>query len=343
MSDAEREARRWGDRGEFDSVFLGGGTPSLLSIEQMRELMRALRSQFGISPEAEITVECNPNTVDRDRLSAFRRLGINRISLGIQSLSDCELRFLGRKHSRVEAVEALESARSVCGVNLNADLIAGIPGQSRHSLALSLETVTDYVDHVSVYMLSVEPGTGLDRMVRTGEVKMPGDEEMIGLYGVACAVLDSAGFHRYEISNWCRPGSECVHNTVYWRRGEYLGLGAGAHSHIKGVRYAKVNDPEEYARRLAGGDAGVVMHERLDAFQMFVEDLMLGLRMDQGFDPVRTAAEHGIDPRAVLGCFDDLLESGYVRKTGNHILLSAKGVMLHDAIVESLVSASRTA
>ncbi len=343
LSDIEREIGRWGDRGEFSSVFLGGGTPSLLSVDQMRELMGALRMHFGISPEAEISMECNPNTVDRDRLSAYRRLGINRISLGIQSLSDSELRFLGRGHSRVGAVKALEIAHSVYGASLSADLIVGVPGQTPHSLTRSLETVADHVSHMSVYLLSVEPGTALDGIVRTGEVEMPGDEDMVRLYGVACAALGSAGFDRYEISNWCKPGSECVHNTVYWRRGDYLGLGAGAHSHIGGLRYAKACDPEEYARRLAGGEDGVVMREQLDVFQMFIEDLMLGLRMDRGVDPVRTAAEYGVDPCEVLGRVDDLLEGGYVSKIGNHILLSAKGVMLHDAIVEELVSAAHLA
>jgi oxygen-independent coproporphyrinogen-3 oxidase len=340
LTDAEGEAARWGNGTGFGSVFLGGGTPSLLSLRQIEDLMDSLRTRFAILPGAEISVECNPNTVSRDHLSAYGQLGINRISLGIQSLSDGELRFLGRQHTGAEAIEALDIAASISGLTVSADLIAGIPGQTGETLSRSLRKIVDYVEHVSVYLLSVEHGTELDRMVGDRLVELPDDDLMVELYGVACDVLSSAGFRRYEISNWSRPGYECVHNKVYWARGDYLGLGAGAHSHIDGFRYSKACDPEEYARLVSEGGDGVVMHEHLGAFEMFIEDLMLGLRMEHGIAPVHTARKYGVDPGPMLGRLNDLFGSGHVSKIAEGFRLSAKGMMLHDAVVMDLISAA---
>lgn len=337
LRDAGREAPGW-EGMEFASVYLGGGTPSLLNVDQLEKIVAAIHSRFKVSPQAEITAECNPNRLTRELLHAYMGLGINRLSLGVQSLSDRELSFLGRRHSSVEARRAFEISRSAGLENISADLIVGIPGQNRKSLTRSLETVCAFADHVSVYLLSVEPGTGLDRLVASGEIAMPDEDEMVQLYDPACALLGSAGFHRYEISNWCKPGSECVHNTMYWKRGGYLGLGAGAHSHLDGSRYAKVSDPWAYALDLAGDGDGVEMRERLDPFQMFMEELMLGLRTDRGIDAAATAAKYGVDSHPLMGRLGSLCAEGYASKKRNQILLSAKGLLLHDAITEELVS-----
>jgi oxygen-independent coproporphyrinogen-3 oxidase len=339
LNDAVREASFWNGR-RFESVYFGGGTPSLLSVDQMRRVMEGIRSCFRLSPNPEITVECNPNTLDRARLLAYYSLGVNRISIGVQSFSDRELRFLGRRHRAADGLRALKTARLAGVKSLSADLIAGIPGQGRQSLARSLKAVTRHVEHVSLYLLSVEPGTELEDSVSAGAVEMPDEVELLETYGFACDFLKSAGFLRYEISNWAKPGFECIHNAVYWTCGDYVGLGAGAHSHLSGRRYSKLVAPDGYILALRKGGDAVVMSENLDPMQMFLEELMLGLRTLRGVDPASAARRHGFDPRRLIRRVEDLCTGGYASKERNRMLLSAKGMMLHEAIVADLVAAA---
>jgi coproporphyrinogen III oxidase-like Fe-S oxidoreductase len=200
--------------------------------------------------------------------------------------------------------------------------------------------VTRFADHVSVYLLSVEPGTELHHMVLAGAVDLPCEARVTDLFACAGDLLACAGFHRYEISNWCRKGSECLHNMLYWSRGEYLGLGSGAHSHRCGRRYAKVSDPEAYVRSIQCGGNAVRMTEDLSPLQMFMEEVMLGLRTDRGIDPVAASTRIGVDPVPLTNLIRGLCEEGYASRDGNRIRLSAKGMMLHDAIAVDLVAAA---
>jgi oxygen-independent coproporphyrinogen-3 oxidase len=337
--DAARESSRW-QGAEFASVYLGGGTPSLLTAGQLESLIQEIRRRFQISAEAEVTLECNPNTMAINLPGTYAGLGVNRISLGIQSLSAPELEVLGRQHNPADARKALRDVRSAGIEKVSADLIVGIPGQNRSSLAHSLAGVACLADHISLYVLSVEPGTPLARLVRRGAIRMPDESRVVDLHGRAGDLLTSWGFRRYEISNWCRPGFECRHNNLYWNRGEYVGLGAGSHSHRGGRRYAKAADPEAYIRLVSGGRDAVLMSEDLSPFQIFTEEVMLGLRTDRGVDPLRAATGLGINPLPVARLVADLCEGGYARRNGSRIVLSARGMMLHNAIAADIVAAA---
>ncbi len=240
------------------TIFFGGGTPSLLTPDQVATLLDAAQAAFSVDSAAEITMEANPGTVDVAYLSAVRALGVNRLSYGVQSALPGELELLGREHSFAEAVAAVDFARAAGFDNLNLDLIYGLPGQSaaewRQTLdaVLSVADVSSVVKHISLYCLTIEPGTPLQRGVTAGSIPLPDPDTAADQYEMACAALAAAGFGHYEISNWARPGHECQHNLIYWRNEPYLGLGAGAHGSAGGYRYHVVRQPRHYIRRMQG-------------------------------------------------------------------------------------------
>ncbi|HOU39635.1 MAG TPA: radical SAM family heme chaperone HemW [Promineifilum sp.] len=240
------------------TIFLGGGTPSLLSPEQLGDILAAARAAFAIQPDAEITMEANPGTVSAGTLAAYRALGVNRLSFGVQSALPGELALLGRAHDFATAVEAVGLARAAGFDNLNLDLIYGLPGQSvadwSQTLAavLGLAAAEPAITHISLYCLTIEPGTPMQRWLSGGAVPTPDADVAADQYELAGRELAAAGFDHYEISNWARPGRECRHNVVYWRNEPYLGLGAGAHGLAGGYRYQVVRQPRAYVRRMLG-------------------------------------------------------------------------------------------
>jgi oxygen-independent coproporphyrinogen-3 oxidase len=244
------------------TIFFGGGTPSLLSPRQVETILTAAREAFAVAPEAEITMEANPGTVDEAYLSAVRALGVNRLSYGVQSALPGELALLGREHDFDQAVAAVGLARAAGFDNLNLDLIYGLPGQSvadwRRTLAavLPLAGVTSGVTHISLYCLTIEPGTPMHRWLHDGTIRPPDPDVAADQYELAGHELARAGFGHYEISNWALPGRECRHNLVYWRNEPYLGLGAGAHGMAGGYRYQVVRQPRAYIRRVGMTDDG---------------------------------------------------------------------------------------
>lgn len=337
IRDVVAEAHRWREvesvsPAAFGTVYFGGGTPSLLAPRQMAAIMAALRAGFSIGPETEISLECNPATAGRAELEALRDLGATRLSVGVQSLSDRELKTLGRLHSCDEAAQALRLARQAGFVDIGADVILGIPGQTRRTLGSTLEGVAEVAGHVSAYMLSVEEGTPMAEAVSAGRLALPSDDEMACHYQLAAEVLGRLGFERYEISNWSLPGRRCRHNLVYWGGGEYLGLGAGAHSYARGARSAKIKDPRRYAEALARGGDAVDFREVLTRDQRMLEYVMLGLRTDQGLDLDRLASVYGAEIGRLAEVVDDLARHGLAVKKGNNLTLSTKGALLHEAI-----------
>ena len=252
------EIRHVGAAGQTPAVhtiFFGGGTPSLLSPAQVAALLSAARESFAVSPEAEITMEANPGTVDTAYLSAVRALGVNRLSYGVQSALPGELALLGREHDFAAAVAAVEAARAAGFDNLNLDLIYGLPGQSVADWERTLAAVLPLnVEHISLYCLTIEPGTPMQRWLHNGTIHAPDPDTAADQYEAACRELAAAGFDHYEISNWARPGRECRHNVVYWRNEPYLGLGAGAHGSAAGYRYQVVRQPRAYIRRMTNQD-----------------------------------------------------------------------------------------
>ena len=245
---------------QAQTIYLGGGTPTVLPLDLLGEVLAACRRAFQVPEGAEVTVEANPGTVDGDYLAGLLSLGINRLSLGVQSFDEGELRLLGRIHTAREAVEACHLAREVGFDNLNLDLIYGIPRQTLAGWRETLRQALDlHPDHLSLYALTLEEHTPLAQRIARGEVPAPDDDLAAEMYVLAEETLAEAGYVHYEISNWARPGRQCRHNLTYWRNQPYLGFGAGAHSYFRGVRWWNVSSPEEYIARLMQGPEPAVM------------------------------------------------------------------------------------
>jgi putative oxygen-independent coproporphyrinogen III oxidase len=338
--DVAAEAEGWrraapGPSAAFDTVYFGGGTPSLLSPDQLATILASLRAGFGIRTGAEISLECNPATAGPIELAAFHELGVSRLSVGVQSLAEGELKVLGRLHNADEALRALDHARRAGFTDVSADVMLGLPGQTRDTIRSTLDGVGRRAGHVSAYMLSVEDGTPMADMVSRGDLTPPGDDTLADQYEFADRVLGRLGFKRYEISNWSLPGRRCRHNGIYWGRGDYVGVGAGAHSHAGGVRWSKIIDPRRYAEALAEGGDAVDFREVLTRDQRLLEDVMLGLRTDRGLDLDRLASAYGVETgrlAAAAALAQRLVGEGRVVKKGNNLTLSARGALLHEAI-----------
>jgi len=272
----------------FDTLYLGGGTPSLLGSTHLAELMAGLRRLFVLDSLAEATIEANPESASPDFLAAARAAGFNRLSLGVQSLNDAELCAAGRLHSAAGALGALAAARAAGFTDISADLIAGLPGQTAVSLRYSLTALAPQVSHLSLYLLSLEPDTPL---ARRPPANLPSDDAQADLFGEAVPLLGKLGFTYYEISNFARPGHECRHNLNYWRGGEYLGLGPAAASHLSGRRFRNRPDLDAY---LAAPTLQNVDPEALSSPEKAAEEAMLRLRLiAEGLAPEDLAARFG--------------------------------------------------
>ncbi len=284
----EREAAEQGrtlSGRAFSTVYIGGGTPTVLSLEQLDFLFSLVSRFFLIEAGAERTAEANPNCVSREKLALLRGRGITRLSLGVQSLSDPVLSFLGRTHTAVQAVEAFRTARNSGFDNIGIDLIYGIPGQTDSQWRDTLERIVSLgPEHISAYNLSLDEGSLLKAKVEAGMVMMPDDDTVASQYEAARSLLRDAGYEQYEISNFCRPGRACRHNSLYWQRGEYLGLGPGAWSFIEGRRYRNIPDIREYCLRISRCLTTRVEEERPDDVQAANETVMLALRTTAGLD-----------------------------------------------------------
>jgi oxygen-independent coproporphyrinogen-3 oxidase len=269
------------------SVFIGGGTPTLVPAQSIARVMRAVRDAWPTSPEAEITIECNPESLDASKLDTYLEAGINRVSIGVQSLDPELLARLGRTHSARDAVERLRLARSRGFENVSADLIFGVPGETDDTWRISLEGVLACEPtHVSCYALTYEEGTPLDSWRKIGRITPVDEDAVAARWETAEATMTMHGFGRYEISNWAKPGAASRHNSLYWRCGEYLGVGAGAHSHLANadgtVRSWTVRGPERYIDSVRAGSTTVSGSEHIDGRTRASEVMILGLRRTEG-------------------------------------------------------------
>ncbi len=261
----------------LDTLYIGGGTPAMLGGEPLANLIGAAKETFGLRPGAELTVELNPESTTPGLLAALKAAGVNRISVGVQSLKDEELKTLGRLHNREQALAALEAVFAAGFTNVSADVMFGLPGQSAESFEQTLETLLALpITHLSAYALQWEEGTPL----YAGGV-MPMDEELEEtLYQMLCAKAKEAGMAHYEVSNFARPGFESRHNSAYWRRTDYLGLGPGAHSFLDGVRYSFEEDTKAFLK----APAPLRNPEPIDSQEAYEEKILLGLRMAEGVE-----------------------------------------------------------
>jgi oxygen-independent coproporphyrinogen-3 oxidase len=315
----------------FGSIYIGGGTPTVLSPPQLVLLIRVIRENFPIDDDAEFTVEANPNTVTSEKLSLLLAQGVNRLSLGVQSFSDVILQTLGRLHSGEQAADAFRLARTAGFRNIGVDLIYGIPGQAMTHWEETLDAVIALKpEHISAYSLSLDDGSLFKREADAGGFTMPDDEVVAAMYERAVETLNKAGYEQYEISNFSLPGYECRHNMNYWDRGEYLGLGPGAWSFISGTRSANISDTVKYTQRLSGGRSIIDARETIGLLPSARETILLGLRTRKGLDLVRFKREFGADllrqlernamPLRDAGILS--LAEGRLRLTDSGILLS---------------------
>ncbi len=317
-----------------DTVFVGGGTPSLLGADGLTDVLDAVRSSFGLAQEAEVTTESNPESTSSAFFGAIRDAGYTRVSLGMQSAARHVLAVLDRKHTPGRPVAAAKEAREAGFDHVNLDLIYGTPGESVDDLRASLDAVREAgVDHVSAYALIVEEGTALARRVRRGELPMPDDDVLADKYELIDAALTAHGLRWYEVSNWAAgPESACRHNILYWQGADWWGAGPGAHSHVGGVRWWNVKHPAKYAELLAEGRSPAAGRETLSAEDRRVERVLLELRLAEGLpvDVLDAAAQAEAKVAAADGLLDvEALDRG-------RCVLTDRGRLLADAVVHRL-------
>lgn len=331
------------------SIFFGGGTPSLLSAAQFETILRTITDHFVVLPEAEITLEANPNDIDLAYCRDLRSLGLNRISLGMQSVNANELRLFARRHDNDAVARAVSAARMGGFDNLNLDLIYGIPHQTLESWQTTLNAaVALSPDHLSLYALGLEDGTPMKDWVLRGRLPEPDDDLTADMYEVASDMLAGAGFAQYEISNWSRPGRQCVHNLQYWYNLPYLGLGPGAHGFAEHVRYAVIASPQRYIARLTAADMpaysfpltpAVDTYERLEPSAEISETLIMWLRLTQeGVDRTLFRQRFGED---ILNLHGEIIhryqQGGLLEVDQERVRLTERGRLLSNMIFRDLV------
>ncbi len=278
---------------EFDSIYLGGGTPSLISADRLEPLLKQLHSRYSFADEVETTIEVNPGTVDEKQLRNYRAIGINRISIGAQSFLDDNLRFLTRIHDAGESINAVKAARAAGFDDLSCDLIYGLPGQTRAAWKKELQQAVDLApDHLSCYNLTVEAGTELHDLVQAGKVSQPEDDTNADFFLTTVEYLDRHDYRQYEISNYARPGCESRHNLHYWRIEPYLGFGPSAHSFDGRRRWWNRNRLENYLETIAADTPPVKGLEILTDVELTNERIGFGLRMREGFNLNAIAENH---------------------------------------------------
>src|SRR5689334_11449833 len=314
---------------QVNTVFVGGGTPSLLGGARMATLLGMVRQHFTLAPDAEVTTEANPESAWPDFFDAIRAAGYTRVSLGMQSVAPKVLGVLDRIHTPNRSAAAAREALGAGFEHVSLDLIYGTPGESDDDLLCSVDTAIETgVDHVSAYALVVEEGTALARRVRRGELAAPDDDVLAHRYELVDARLSRAGLSWYEVSNWSRPGGECRHNLGYWDGGQWWGAGPGAHGYVGTTRWWNVKHPNAYAEVLAGGTLPVAGFEQLDADALHTEEVMLQIRLRPGLALDRLGAAERV--RA-----DALAADGLLVRDGDSLVLTDRGRLLADAVVRT--------
>ena len=322
-------ARKISGTKPISTIFIGGGTPTLLPAADIASVISTLKSSFGFEEGIEITIEANPDSVDLEKLVELRAAGVNRISFGMQSASVNVLRILERTHKQGSVEHAVADARTAGFENINVDLIYGTPTESIRDLQKTLDAVAALnVDHVSAYALIVEEGTRLARQIAQGAVAQPDDDDMAEKYELLDAFFESIGMSWYEVSNWSKPGKECHHNLHYWRTSNWWGIGPGAHSHIGGVRWWNAKHPNTWTEALNAGTSPAVGREVLTVADREFENVLLQIRLREGLhlgDALREIA-------------NEMVTEGLLAPIENdRAILTMRGRLLADAVVRRLM------
>jgi oxygen-independent coproporphyrinogen-3 oxidase len=313
------------------TVFIGGGTPSLLGGERLAQVLKSVRDNFDLAADVEVTTEANPESAWPDFFAAARAAGCTRVSLGMQSVAPHVLGVLDRIHTPNRSAAAAREALAEGFEHVSLDLIYGTPGESDDDLLWSVETAIETgVDHVSAYALVVEEGTALARRVRSGELAAPDDDVLARRYELLDEQLSQAGLDWYEVSNWSRPGGQCRHNMGYWDGGQWWGAGPGAHSFVGQTRWWNVKHPNAYAQLLGEATLPVAGFEQLDAATRHTEDVLLRIRLRQGLEAElldRTERERA----------DVAIDDGLLVREGERLVLTNRGRLLADGVVRNLL------
>lgn len=317
------------------SIFFGGGTPTLLPAAQLGRILRAIAESTGVASGAEVTIEANPETVDEAKFDALLGAGFNRVSIGVQSLAPGVLSRLGRTHSAQRALAAICAAQRAGFDEVNADLIYGSPWESASDWTMSLEGVVAVCpEHISAYALTVEEGTPLHALVASGRAPDVDPDIQAERHELASEVLGGAGYERYEVSNWARPGHASQHNVLYWSAGDYLGVGAGAHGHLGGRRYWNERLPREFIARVSSGASTESGSETLDCEQRAGEAMMLGLRLASGVQLDEFAVRFGEGwLLARSGELVRLEAAGALESSGGWLRLAPRSTLLANDIL----------
>jgi oxygen-independent coproporphyrinogen-3 oxidase len=321
------------------TLYIGGGTPSLIKPEQLADIIAHLKKRFRFDKELEFSLEANPESVTMENLKAYAELGVNRPIFGVQSFDLKALKKLGRKHNMQDTHRAVYLARALGITNFGIDMIFGLPGQTSKLLSQDLQELTALdPPHVSYYQLTVEHGTVLEKRIEEGKIKLPGNDLCAAFYSAINKELESNGYYRYEVSSFARPGYECRHNMTYWEGGEYLGLGPSAHSYVDGRRFANIDNLAEYNDAVAKGMRPIKFDYR-DTEQRISETIMLGLRTTRGIDRKNfqnlygRRLEESIDPTQ----YENFIRMGFIDPEGERVKLTERGLPLADEIIERLV------
>jgi oxygen-independent coproporphyrinogen-3 oxidase len=330
-----------GDGAPADTVFFGGGTPSLLEPEEIGAVIEACRAAFALTPDAEVTLEANPETVTHERLAAFRAAGVTRVSVGVQSFRDDELRRLDRLHSAQRAADTMAEARAAGCDNVSLDLMMWLPGQSMGDWLGSVDRAIALApDHLSLYLLELYPNAPLREAMARAQWSQAPDDNAADMYLEALGRLDAAGYGQYEISNVARPGRACLHNLKYWRDGEWLGFGCGAHSTRGGVRWQNIAATDEYVDAVRAGRRVALGARRLTRTTRAEEALMTGLRLVEGVDLDDFQQKYGVDVRAAHGAtLDAFVERGVLGYDGARLRLTRAGMLLANEVLTVFIGA----
>jgi oxygen-independent coproporphyrinogen III oxidase len=344
-SRAERSAREDEALGKVHTIFFGGGTPSLLTPEQFDSVFKSIRNKFMLTEDVEITIEANPGTVSYENLLRLRRIGINRISYGVQSANAEELRMLERVHNFFDVIEAVRSARKAGFNNLNLDLIYGLPEQTLKTWQTTVARILDlHPEHISAYALTLEHGTPFGRWASKGLLPLPDPDLAAEMYEWLSEILEATGYIQYEISNWAKPNCECRHNLQYWRGLPYLAFGAGAHGYASGYRYSNVLRVKTYIERITNYPItdyafpltpATVNHHKQTLQDDMSEFMMTGLRLtEEGVNEKEFQARFGPSMRDVYGKeIDELSKLGLIENgTGARIKITKRGRLLGNQV-----------
>jgi oxygen-independent coproporphyrinogen-3 oxidase len=319
-----------------DTIFFGGGTPSLLEPGEVGRIIQACRDSFDLAPDAEITMEANPESSPAAKMEQFRAAGANRLSFGVQSFRDDELRRLGRLHSSQSARDAVRAARAAGFDNLSLDLMMWLPGQSTDDWLASVDAlIAADPDHASLYLLEIYPNAPLkDEMARAGWSVAP-DDDAAEMYQAGLARLDAAGFDQYEISNVAKPSRRARHNLKYWQEGEWLAFGCGAHATFRGERWRTISATGEYIDRIAAGQDVRLDRRTLGAVERAEEALFMGLRLAEGLDLPAVSRRHGIDIWSHYGPdLEDYVTAGFVvHDPGRRLALTRSGMLVANDVM----------